>query len=228
MATKLTWLGHGSWLVKSGSTSILLDPFLNDSPTSPIKSADVSPDFILLSHGHFDHVSDVAEIANRTAAQIIAPYEASMWFQKEHDLKNTSEMNVGGGAEFPFGHLRMTNAIHSSCMPDGSYGGQPAGFVLTLSDGKIYFACDTALFSDMQQLATLEIDLAVLPIGDRFTMGPDDAVEAVKWIKPRRVAPAHYNTWPLIEQDASAWAERVERETPAKAIVVEPGQDFNL
>ncbi len=113
-------------------------------------------------------------------------------------------------------------------MPDGASGGNAGGFVLTLTDGKIYFACDTALFSDMHQIGQHGIDLAVLPIGDRFTMGPDDALAAVKLIAPRRVVPSHYNTWPPIVQDAAAWAARVRRETSAQPIVVEPGEKFKL
>ncbi len=154
-----------------------------------------------------------------------ANFEICTWLEKQ-GVKNTEPMNIGGGIALPFGRVQMTIAHHSSGLPDGADGGNPSGadFVLsTLPDGKIYFACDTALFSDMERIGAEGIDLAVLPIGDRFTMGPDDALAAVKLIKPRRVVPSHYNTWPPIHQDAAAWAARVTRETSAEPIVVEPG-----
>ncbi len=223
MATELTWLGHGSWSIQIGNHAVLLDPFLNDSPAAPVKADDVKADFILVSHGHFDHVADVASIANRTGATVVAIFEIAEWFSKHHGVKEAIGMNIGGGIDLPFGRVKMTPALHSSQLPDGSYGGNPGGFLLTLADGKIYFACDTALFSDMKLIGAAGIDLAVLPIGDLFTMGPDDSVEAVKLINPRRVAPAHYNTWPPIEQNADTWAEKVRAETSAEPMVIEPG-----
>lgn len=228
MATKITWLGHGSWALDIEGVSVLIDPFLDESPTAPRKAAEVDADYILVSHGHFDHVADVAPIASRTGAMLVSCYEICQWFSEQHGIENTSPMNLGGGIDLPFGRVALTLAWHSSQLPDGSYGGNPAGFLLTLADGTIYFACDTALFADMQQIGTRGIDLAVLPIGDVFTMGPDDALQAVKWIQPRRVAPAHYNTWPPIAQDAGAWAARVREETDAEPIVIEPGESFIL
>lgn len=224
MATKLTWLGHGCWLIETGENKIILDPFLNDSPTAPLKAEDVSVDHILLSHGHFDHVSDAAEIANRTDATMVAIFEVADWFQKKHQVKNAIGMNIGGSVRLPFGTVKMTAAVHSSQLPDGSYGGNPGGFLITLDDLKIYFACDTALFGDMQLIGKVGIDLAVVPIGDLFTMGPEDSVEAIKLIRPKRVLPAHYNTWPPIEQDANAWASSVKESTDAEPIVLQPGE----
>lgn len=228
MARQLTWLGHGSWLLDTGNHSILLDPFLNDSPTSPVKAEDLSPDYILISHGHFDHLSDAASIANRTQAPLVAIYEIAEWFQKQHGVANTVAMNLGGAVQLPFGSVKMTNALHSSQLPDGSYGGNPAGFLVVLEDVTLYFACDTALFGDMQLIGQAGVDIAVLPIGDLFTMGPDDAVAATKLIQPKRVLPAHYNTWPPIEQDAEAWAAKVREQTDAEPIVIEPGQPISL
>ena len=228
MTTRLTWLGHGSWSLKIGSHDVLLDPFLDESPTAPCKSGDVAADFILISHGHFDHVADVAAIANRTGATVVAIYEIADWFAKNHGVENSIGMNLGGTVALPFGKAKMTLAHHSSQLPDGAYGGNPGGFLLTVDDGKIYFACDTALFSDMKLIGAAGIDLAVLPIGDHFTMGVDDSIEAIKLIEPRQVAPAHYNTWPPIEQDAAAWAERVSAETSAEPIVIEPGGTIDL
>jgi L-ascorbate metabolism protein UlaG (beta-lactamase superfamily) len=228
MAIELTWLGHGSWAVKAGDHHILIDPFLNESPTAPVKADDVEANFILVSHGHYDHVADVASIANRTGATVVSNYEIATWFAEEHHVKNTVGMNLGGGVDLPFGRAKLTVAHHSSQLPDGTYGGNPGGWLLTIGDKKIYFACDTALFSDMQLIGYAGIDLAILPIGDRFTMGPEDSIEAIRLILPKQVAPSHYNTWPPIAQDAAAWAEHVRRETIAVPIVVEPGGKINL
>jgi len=228
MATQLTWLGHGSWSLKVGEHDVVLDPFFHDSPTSPVAADDVAADFILVSHGHFDHVADAARIANRTGALVVSNFEITEWLAKNHGVQNTSPMNLGGTIELPIGKVKLTLAHHSSQLPDGSDGGNPGGFLLTLADGKIYFACDTALFSDMRLIGAAGVDLAVLPIGDRFTMGPDDSIEAIKLVEPKRVAPAHYNTWPPIEQDAAKWAERVRAETAAEPLVLEPGGVIDL
>jgi L-ascorbate metabolism protein UlaG (beta-lactamase superfamily) len=228
MATEITWLGHGTWSVKTGSHSILLDPFLNDSPTAPVKADAVSADYILVSHGHFDHIADAAAIANRTGATVVSNYEICTWLSTQHGVKNTVGMNLGGGVNLPFGRVKLTLAFHSSQLPDGSNGGNPGGFLLSLPDGNIYFACDTALFLDMKLIGAAGIDLAVLPIGDLFTMGPDDALEAVKLIRPKRVVPSHYNTWPPIAQDAPAWAARVRAETAAEPLIIEPGGKISL
>jgi L-ascorbate metabolism protein UlaG (beta-lactamase superfamily) len=221
--TRLRWLGHGSWEIKTAEHTVLLDPFLNDNPTSPVSADEMTADFILVSHGHFDHVADVASIANRCGATVVAIYEIAEWFGTNHSVENAIGMNIGGTVKLPFGDVKMTPALHSSQLPDGSYGGMPAGFVVAIGDSKVYFACDTALFSDMALVGAAGIDLAVVPIGDHFTMGPDESVEAVKLIGPKRAAPAHYNTFPPIEQDANAWADRIRAETDAEPVVVEPG-----
>ena len=227
MATTLRWLGHGTWSIETDGQTILLDPFLNDSPTSPIKADAVQADFVLVSHGHFDHVADAVAVANRTGATVVANFEICGWLTKQ-GVKSTQPMNLGGGIDLPFGRVTMTLAQHSSMMPDGTYGGNPGGFLLALKDKKIYFACDTALFLDMKLIGAAGLDVAVVPIGDRFTMGPADAVEAIKLLAPKRVLPAHYNTWPPIEQDAKAWAARVKAETQAEPIVLEPGGTIEL
>jgi L-ascorbate metabolism protein UlaG (beta-lactamase superfamily) len=228
MAGQLTWLGHGSWSLVANDHHVLLDPFLDESPTAPVKAADVRADHILVSHGHFDHVADVAAIANRTGATVVAIFEIAEWLRIKHSVQNTLGMNLGGGVQLPFGHVKMTPAWHSSQLPDGSYGGSPAGFLVTLDGYRIYFACDTALFGDMTLIGDAGIDLAVLPIGDLYTMGPNESLEAVRRIRPQRVVPAHYNTWPPIEQDAQAWAERVRAETEAEPIVLAPGESLPL
>ncbi len=232
MTFDLTWLGHGSWSMNIGESKVLLDPFIDDNPSAPCKAADLDADYILVSHGHFDHVADVAAIANRTEATVVAIYEIAQWFAGEHGVKNTLGMNLGGGADLPFGRVTMTVAHHSSQLPDGSYGGNPAGFVINAQGKRVYFACDTALFSDMQLIGKPDgsptLDAAVLPIGDLFTMGPSDAVAATKLIQPKQVIPAHYNTWPPIEQDADAWAARIREETSSQPLVPKPGDKLTL
>jgi L-ascorbate metabolism protein UlaG (beta-lactamase superfamily) len=214
-------------MVTADGTNILIDPFLNDSPTAPVKADAVRPDFVLVSHGHFDHVGDAAAIAKSANATVVSNYEICEWLGKQ-GVAQTQPMNTGGSIELPFGRVKLTIAFHSSVLPDGASGGNPSGFLLTLRDGKIYFACDTALFYDMKLIGSAGIDLAVLPIGDRFTMGPEDALEAVKLLSPKRVVPSHYNTWPPIAQDPHAWAARVRAETKSEPVVLEPGGTITL
>jgi L-ascorbate metabolism protein UlaG (beta-lactamase superfamily) len=227
MSTQLTWLGHGTWSIEVAGTTVLLDPYLDDCPTATVKSDEVDADFILVSHGHFDHVADVAPIAHRTGATVIANLEICDWLGKQQ-VEKTEPMNIGGTMNLPFGRVTMTMAQHSSGLPDGNYGGEAGGFLLRLDDGNVYFACDTALFLDMRLIGSAGLDLAVLPIGDRFTMGPDDSLEAIKLLSPRRVVPCHYDTWPPIRQDPQAWAERVRVHTQADPIVVRPGETISL
>ncbi|MGI9474685.1 MAG: metal-dependent hydrolase [Rubripirellula sp.] len=226
--TKLTWLGHGSWLIETPDHRVLLDPFFTDNPSakaSPNDFQDVS--HILISHGHFDHVADAAEIANASGATLVAIFEIAQWFASNHEVQNTVGMNIGGNLELPFGSIQMTPAVHSSQLPDGSYGGEAAGFVLTIDRKRIYFACDTALFTDMKVYAQ-SVDVAVLPIGDLFTMGIEDSVAATRLIEARKVLPAHYGTWPPIEQDAQHWADRIRKETSAEPIVLSVGASMEV
>jgi len=227
MATELQWLGHGSWLIQTNGTQIVLDPFLDDSPVAPVKSHQVQAQYVLVSHGHFDHIADAEKIAKANQATVISTYEICEWLAKR-GVEKTHAMNIGGSYEFSFGRVKMTPAVHTSMLPDGSYGGVAAGFLLTLPEGKVYFACDTGLFLDMQLIGQEGLALAALPIGDNFTMGPEDALQAVKFLHPKMVVPVHANTWPLIAQDVQAWAERVYKETAVKAVVLEPGESLTL
>jgi L-ascorbate metabolism protein UlaG (beta-lactamase superfamily) len=225
----LTWLGHATWQLKTERHTILVDPFLDDSPTAPFKAQDAAADFILVSHGHFDHIADAAQIANRTGATVVSNYEITTWLAKNHGVKNTVGGNLGGGADLPFGRVKLTLAFHSSSLPDGSNGGNPCGFLVTLTGGpKVYFACDTALFGDMSLIGAGGLDVAILPIGDLFTMGPEDSVEAVKLLQPKRVVCSHFGTWPPISQDPNKWAEMVRTQTKAEPIVLKPGESFTL
>ena len=226
--TKLTWLSHGSWLIETGDHRILLDPFLTDNPATTAQASEFDGiSHILVSHGHFDHVADVTEIARKNKSTVVAIFEITQWFESNHGIEGAIGMNLGGAIDLPFGNLKMVPALHSSNLPDGSYGGNPAGFLLTIDGKRIYFACDTALFSDMRLYAH-GVDAAIVPIGDLFTMGIDDSIAATKLIEPKNVLPAHYNTWPPIEQDARRWAERIANETGAKPVVLEVGGSFEL
>lgn len=205
----LTWLGHATWFLETAEHRIVVDPFLNENPAAKTSAEELDADFVLLTHGHFDHVADAAEIANRTDATLVANFEIAAWFAEKHQVKNTLGMNLGGAAQLPFGRVKMTLAHHSSQLPDGSYGGNPGGFLVEVEGKKVYFAGDTALFGDMQLIADENPDIAVLPIGDVFTMGPDDSVKAAKMLGAQSVVPGHYNTWPPIEQDAQVWSEQI-------------------
>src|SRR5262249_50041147 len=163
MAIRLTWLGHGCWLMKIGGQTVLLDPFLNDSPTSPCKADEVAPDVILVSHGHYDHVADLVSIARRTQAVVGSNFEICQWVAGQ-GIDRTEPMNLGGAIELPCGRVTLTPAVHSSVLPDGTHGGNPGGFLVENQEARIYFACDTALFSDMRLIARRGVDLAVLPI----------------------------------------------------------------
>ncbi|MBN1265795.1 MAG: metal-dependent hydrolase [Anaerolineales bacterium] len=227
MSTKVTWYGHASMGVHVDDMNILVDPFFSGNPAAAVDADSVNADFILVSHGHGDHVGDTIQIARRTGATVIANSEVANWLRVQG--LNVHAQHIGGGYHHPFGYLKLTLALHGSSMPDGSYGGNPCGFLLTTSrEEKLYFACDTGLFGDMRLIGEEGIALAVLPIGDNYTMGPDDALRAVHFLKPQAVIPIHYNTWDLIKQDPEAWAVRVEAETDAHAVVLMPGQQYSL
>ena len=224
MATRVRWLGHACLYVESDGQRLVIDPFLTGNPAAAVQAAELTPDFILVSHGHGDHVGDAVDLARRTGAEVIANYEISEWF-KTQGVSKVHGQQHGGGAAYPFGRVKLTLAFHGSVLPDGTYGGNPAGFYFTFKDGKrVYDAADTGLFGDMRLIGEEGIDLALLPIGDNYTMGPDDALRAVKLLQPKKVVPIHYNTWPIIEQDPQAWAERVRRETQAQPVVLKPGE----
>ena len=227
MATRLTWLGHAAFALEVAGLHILVDPFLADNPQATVKHCALPADFILVSHGHGDHVGDALAIARRTGATLISNAEIAGWFSKQG--VQTHAQHLGGGHQHPFGYLKLTLALHGSGLPDGSYGGNPAGFLLTLPEGKrIYLAGDTGLFGDMALIGEEGVEVAALPIGDNFTMGPDDALRAVKLLRPVRVIPIHYNTWGLIAQDPEAWAARVRAETSTTPIVLKPGESLTI
>jgi L-ascorbate metabolism protein UlaG (beta-lactamase superfamily) len=227
MSFKLTWYGHAALGLETAGKHILVDPFFTGNPSAAIKPDKALADYILVSHGHGDHTGDTAAIARRTGALVISNDEIANWFAKQ-GLK-THGQHIGGGYTYPFGYLKLTQAMHGSALPDGSNGGNPAGFLLTTPEGKkIYMAGDTGLFGDMSLIGDEGLDLAVLPIGDNFTMGPDDALRAVKFLHPKHVIPIHYSTFDVIRQDEGAWAGRVKAETQAQVHVLKPGESFTL
>lgn len=200
---RIRYLGHSCFFIETSSHRLLVDPFLTGNPLATESADSIDCEFILLSHGHDDHTCDALGIAKRCGATIVAPFELAEYLGAKG--ANVHDMNPGGAWDFPFGRLKFTPAIHSSSTGGGSpvYLGQPCGLLLKADGRTIYHAGDTALFSDMQLIGRGGIDLAMLPIGDNYTMGIDDAVEALGFLRPALAVPMHFNTFPPIRVDPS-------------------------
>ncbi len=199
---ELTYYGQSCFSVTVNGKKLLFDPFITGNELAKgIDINSIEADYILLSHGHSDHVADTASIARRTGATIIAAYEVAMWFAAQ-GIERYHPMNTGGKWKFDFGTVKCVNAIHSSALPDGSYGGNPMGFIIMNDEQNFYYSGDTALTLDMQLIPLFaEIGFALLPIGDNFTMGMEDAVQAAKMIQTNKVIPVHYDTFGYIKID---------------------------
>ncbi len=220
------FLGQSGFSVRIGEHELLIDPFLTGNDLAVDKPDDFSPSHILLTHGHADHYGDTEEIAERSGATVVSSFEIAQYLEQKGI--GAHGMNPGGSFAFPFGRVKFTPAWHSNSLPDGTYGGMPMGVVLELEGKRIYHAGDTGLFSDMALIGRGGLDAALLPIGDNYTMGPEDALEAVKLLNPKRVVPMHYNTFPVIEQDPEAFKRSVESETDARVTVLQPGEALEL
>ncbi|WP_400193962.1 metal-dependent hydrolase [Hymenobacter sp. B81] len=225
---KLTYYGHSCFLLETGGSRLLFDPFIRPNPLAKDVDVDaIEADYILLSHGHADHVADAEEIGRRTGAGLIGMFEVLSWFEAK-GLKAELKMNLGGKVKLPFGTVKMVPAAHSSSMPDGSYGGVAGGFVIESEGKTLYFAGDTALSYDMKLIGELhDVDVALLPVGDHFTMGVADALVAADWLNCFRIIGMHYDTFPAIDlDDAKAMDQAMH--AGKELVLLKIGQTINL
>jgi L-ascorbate metabolism protein UlaG (beta-lactamase superfamily) len=224
---KITFYGHASFEIETGGKKLLFDPFISHNELA--KNIDINtlkPDYILLSHGHGDHMADLEPIQKNSGAQVICIADIAGWLNNK-GITNVHGMNFGGGFNFDFGRVKMVYALHSSSMPDGAYGGNPAGFVIYAEGKKIYFAGDTALTLDMKLLADENLDLAILPIGDNYTMGADDAIKAAAFINCKNILGMHYDTFPVIKIDKEE-AKKKFKDAGLKLTLLEIGNSIEL
>jgi len=224
---KLRYFSHSAFQVTTDrGTRILIDPFLDDNPTSPVKSKEISAEYIILTHGHGDHIGDSFKIAKRCNSTFICVNELANYCAEKGF--NAHNMHIGGGYNFDFGRVKFTIAHHGSKTPDNQYTGEPSGVILSIENKNIYHTGDTGLFYDMKLIGEMTpIDCMLLPIGDNFTMGITDAVKAAELVSPKLVIPMHYNTFPVIKADPHKFKKLVE----AKAIsckVLEFGEEITL
>ncbi len=226
MTVRITYHGHDCFAIESDAARLLIDPFLTGNAQADVKPEDVQADYILLSHAHFDHLGDTVAIAKRTHARVISNFEIAN-YMGEQGIE-AHGMHIGGAHEFPFGKVKLTIAHHGSSFPDGRYGGNPCGFLIWLEGKVLYFAGDTALTYDMTLYSVENIDVAMVPIGDNFTMGPEDAVRAVEFLQPKTAILMHYNTFDLIAQDSQAVADDINNRTTARAAIMRPGETMTL
>ena len=223
---KFSYYGHAAFLLDDGTNKVLVDPFLTGNPTASIAANEAACDFILLTHAHGDHLGDAPSIAARTGAAIVAIPEVISVCEGQACAEIKSHpMNIGGSLDLPFGKVRMTFAQHSA----GVAGGIACGFVIYIGGKVVYYSGDTALFSDMQLIGRKDaIDYAVLPIGDNYTMGLEDAAMAAQWLNASHVIPIHYDTWPIIAQEVNHYKEVTEAMTRARVNIVAPGETIEL
>lgn len=227
---KLTFIGHSAFYLEHAGDAVLIDPFITGNPVATLDAEAFEPQTILLTHAHNDHVGDTVDIANRTGATVVTILELGDWLSSQ-GVEDVVAANHGGTVGFQGGSVKFTPAWHSSSFntSDGAVAaGVPAGLVVRFGGTTCYFAGDTALFSDMKLIGEEGLDIAVLPIGDHFTMGPDDALRAVNFLKSGVVIPCHYNTFPPIAQDGNRFKTLVEQSTSSTCTVLEPGEALEL
>jgi L-ascorbate metabolism protein UlaG (beta-lactamase superfamily) len=225
---KIQYLGHSCFMVEIKGKKLLFDPFITGNPMAKhIDITKLQPDFILVSHGHTDHILDCIAIAKNSKAIVVSNFEVINWLISK-GVTNTHSMNIGGKYKFEYGFVKYFNAAHSSSMPDGSYGGSPGGFIIESEEGNFYFAGDTGLFSDMKLIGEfLSINFAILPIGNNFTMGPDNAIIASGMINCDTIIGMHYDTFPSIEINKELALDKFNR-AGKNLILLKIGETFNF
>jgi L-ascorbate metabolism protein UlaG (beta-lactamase superfamily) len=225
---KVNYYGHSCFAVAAGGKTLLFDPFITGNPLAKAVDANkIAADFILVSHGHEDHMADAVDIAKRTGATVIANYEVALWLNA-HGAPKIHPMNHGGGFNFPFGRVKFVNAVHSSTLPDGSNGGNAGGFVVETADGNFYYSGDTALTLDMKLIGeATKLNFAALCIGDNFTMGAEDAVKAAAFIRCDEILGVHYDTFAPIEIDHVA-AQKIFQAAGCTLYLPRPGESVEF
>lgn len=223
---KLTYLSHSGWLVENSKHTIAIDPFLEGNPSAQMEAAEIDADFIVVTHAHGDHLGDSIPMAKANNGTIISNFEIANYCTAQG--ANAHPMYIGGARMFSFGRVKLTHALHGSSFPDGSYGGNPAGVLLTLDGKTIYHTGDTGLFSDMKLIGELDsIDIMLVNIGDNFTMGIDDAVKAVEFVNPKMVIPMHYKTFDVIDVDPDEFIHKIV-EKGFNGLMLKTGESFEF
>lgn len=227
---KIKFHSHSCFEIFNKDDALIIDPWLSDNPLAIVKPDEIGAKYILVSHGHGDHLGDTLEIAKKNDATIIAPFELATYCEQKG--AKVHPMHIGGGYNFDFGYVKLTLALHGSAVIDDkgiTYTGNPCGFIIQIGGKTIYHAGDTGLFGDMKLIGDMyNIDVALLPIGDNFVMGIDDAATAVEFLRPQVVVPMHYNTFEVIEQDPNEFKDKVEKNETATVKILEPGETIEI
>lgn len=225
---KVTYYGHSCFAAQVANRTLLFDPFITGNELArAVEVTKLPADYILISHGHADHLADAADIARRTGATLVSNYEITLWFGRQ-GISRTHALNHGGGWRFDFGRVKFVHACHSSSLPDGTYGGNPGGFVVESADGNFYYSGDTALTMDMKLIGeSTPLRFAVLCLGDNFTMGVDDALRAAEFVQCREILGCHYNTFPPIQIDTAS-ARAKFKAAGRNLHLLAPGESLNL